>query len=184
MTNKVLLGLSGGDWLIYLLIVLLQKAIGDQLTCIFVDLVFSVKWRWQIMEMLGGKFGLNIIRVDASKRFLRPLGWCWWSRKKRKIIVWVCLHVFVDDKQANLKVWTSQLKELSCRIVESDCWDRLKQSDLCHSCLSIFDCYSFFLYKWIHCFHIHCFDYHRWWKLVFDCSPKPIYITIYRLHFI
>ena len=68
--RKVLLGLSGGvDSSV--VGVLLQKAIGDQLTCIFVDHGLLRKGEGdQVMEMLGGKFGLNIIRVDASKRFL------------------------------------------------------------------------------------------------------------------
>ncbi len=70
--KKVLLGLSGGvDSSV--VGVLLQKAIGDQLTCIFVDHGLLRKNEGdQVMNMLGGKFGLNIIRVDASKRFLGP----------------------------------------------------------------------------------------------------------------
>lgn len=46
---------------------LLQKAIGDQLTCIFVDHGLLRKGEAeQVMESLGGKFGLNIIKVDAK----------------------------------------------------------------------------------------------------------------------
>ncbi|WP_238599026.1 asparagine synthase-related protein, partial [Streptococcus suis] len=61
--KKVLLGLSGGvDSSV--VGVLLQRAIGDQLTCIFVDHGLLRKNEGdQVMEMLGGKFGLNIIRV-------------------------------------------------------------------------------------------------------------------------
>ena len=68
--KKVLLGLSGGvDSSV--VGVLLQRAIGDQLTCIFVDHGLLRKNEGdQVMEMLSGKFGLNIIRVDAAKRFL------------------------------------------------------------------------------------------------------------------
>ncbi|HRM23652.1 MAG TPA: glutamine-hydrolyzing GMP synthase, partial [Enterococcus aquimarinus] len=60
--KKVLLGLSGGvDSSV--VGVLLQKAIGDQLTCIFVDHGLLRKNEGdQVMEMLGNKFGLNIIR--------------------------------------------------------------------------------------------------------------------------
>ncbi len=54
--------------------VLLQKAIGDQLTCIFVDHGLLRKGEAeQVMESLGGKFGLNIIKVDAKERFLSKL---------------------------------------------------------------------------------------------------------------
>src|SRR5699024_9088322 len=71
--KKVLLGLSGGvDSSV--VGVLLQKAIGDQLTCIFVDHGLMRKNEGdEVMEMLGGKFGLNIIRVDAKERFLSKL---------------------------------------------------------------------------------------------------------------
>lgn len=71
--KKVLLGLSGGvDSSV--VGVLLQKAIGDQLTCIFVDHGLLRKNEGdQVMEMLGNKFGLNIIRVDAKDRFLDKL---------------------------------------------------------------------------------------------------------------
>ena len=64
--KKVLLGLSGGvDSSV--VGVLLQKAIGDQLTCIFVDHGLLRKGEAeQVMESLGGKFGLNIIKVDAN----------------------------------------------------------------------------------------------------------------------
>ena len=50
------------------------KAIGDQLTCIFVDHGLLRKGEAeQVMESLGGKFGLNIIKVDAKERFLSKL---------------------------------------------------------------------------------------------------------------
>ena len=92
--RKVLLGLSGGvDSSV--VGVLLQKAIGDQLTCIFVDHGLLRKGEGdQVMEMLGGKFGLNIIRVDASKRFLDLLAGVDDPEKKRKIIGNEFVHVF------------------------------------------------------------------------------------------
>ena len=100
--RKVLLGLSGGvDSSV--LGVLLQKAIGDQLTCIFVDHGLLRKGESdQVMEMLGGKFGLNIIRVDASKRFLDLLAGVDDPEKKRKIIGNEFVHVF-DDEASKLK---------------------------------------------------------------------------------
>lgn len=100
--KKVLLGLSGGvDSSV--VGVLLQRAIGDQLTCIFVDHGLLRKNEGdQVMEMLGGKFGLNIIRVDASKRFLDLLADVEDPEKKRKIIGNEFVYVF-DDEASKLK---------------------------------------------------------------------------------
>lgn len=101
-TRKVLLGLSGGvDSSV--VGVLLQRAIGDQLTCIFVDHGLLRKGEGdQVMEMLGCKFGLNIIRVDASKRFLDLLAGVDDPEKKRKIIGNEFVYVF-DDEASKLK---------------------------------------------------------------------------------
>lgn len=100
--RKVLLGLSGGvDSSV--VGVLLQRAIGDQLTCIFVDHGLLRKNEGdQVMEMLGGEFGLNIIRVDASKRFLDLLAGVEDPEKKRKIIGNEFVSVF-DDEASKLK---------------------------------------------------------------------------------
>ena len=100
--RKVLLGLSGGvDSSV--VGVLLQKAIGDQLTCIFVDHGLLRKGEAdQVMEMLGGKFGLNIVKADASKRFLDLLAGVDDPEKKRKIIGNEFVHVF-DDEASKLK---------------------------------------------------------------------------------
>lgn len=100
--RKVLLGLSGGvDSSV--VGVLLQKAIGDQLTCIFVDHGLLRKGEGdQVMEMLGGKFGLNIVRVDAKERFLSKLKGVSDPEEKRKIIGNEFVYVF-DDEAAKLK---------------------------------------------------------------------------------
>lgn len=99
--RKVLLGLSGGvDSSV--VGVLLQKAIGDQLTCIFVDHGLLRKDEGdQVMGMLSGKFGLNIIRVDAKKRFLDKLEGVSDPEQKRKIIGNEFVYVF-DDEAAKL----------------------------------------------------------------------------------
>ena len=95
--KKVLLGLSGGvDSSV--VGVLLQKAIGDQLTCIFVD---HGLLRNQVMESLSGKFGLNIIRVNAKERFLSKLKGVSDPEQKRKIIGNEFVYVF-DDEAAKL----------------------------------------------------------------------------------
>ncbi|XBG73298.1 glutamine-hydrolyzing GMP synthase [Enterococcus cecorum] len=99
--KKVLLGLSGGvDSSV--VGVLLQKAIGDQLTCIFVDHGLLRKNEAdQVMESLGGKFGLNIIKVDAKDRFLDKLVGVSDPEQKRKIIGNEFVYVF-DDEAAKL----------------------------------------------------------------------------------
>lgn len=95
--KKVLLGLSGGvDSSV--VGVLLQKAIGDQLTCIFVDHGLLRKGEAeQVMESLGGKFGLNIIKVDAKERFLSKLAGVSDPEQKRKIIGNEFVYVFDDE---------------------------------------------------------------------------------------
>lgn len=95
--KKVLLGLSGGvDSSV--VGVLLQKAIGDQLTCIFVDHGLLRKDEGDmVMKALGGKFGLNIIRVDAADRFLGKLTGVSDPEQKRKIIGNEFVYVFDDE---------------------------------------------------------------------------------------
>jgi GMP synthase (glutamine-hydrolysing) len=100
--RKVLLGLSGGvDSSV--VGVLLQKAIGDQLTSIFVDHGLLRKGEAeQVMDTLGGKFGLNIIKVDAKDRFLNKLAGVSDPEKKRKIIGNEFVYLF-DDEATKLK---------------------------------------------------------------------------------
>lgn len=95
--KKVLLGLSGGvDSSV--VGVLLQKAIGDQLTSIFVDHGLLRKGEAdQVMDMLGGKFGLNIVKVDAKERFLSKLAGVADPEKKRKIIGNEFVYLFDDE---------------------------------------------------------------------------------------
>ena len=83
--------------------VLLHKAIGDQLTSIFVDHGLLRKGEAeQVMESLGGKFGLNIIKVDAKERFMDKLAGVSDPEKKRKIIGNEFIRVF-DDEATKLK---------------------------------------------------------------------------------
>ncbi|MDV7758622.1 glutamine-hydrolyzing GMP synthase [Liquorilactobacillus mali] len=99
--KKVLLGLSGGvDSSV--VGVLLHKAIGTQLTSIFVDHGLLRKGEVeQVMASLEGKFGLNIIQVDAKKRFMDKLAGVSDPEKKRKIIGNEFIRVF-DDEAAKL----------------------------------------------------------------------------------
>ena len=97
--RKVLLGLSGGvDSSV--VGVLLNKAIGDQLVCIFVDHGLLRKGEAkQVMDSLEGKFGLNIIKVDAQDRFLSKLVGVSEPEQKRKIIGNEFIQVFNDEAQ-------------------------------------------------------------------------------------
>jgi GMP synthase (glutamine-hydrolysing) len=95
--KKVLLGLSGGvDSSV--VGVLLHKAIGSQLTSIFVDHgLLRKNEAQQVMDSLVGKFGLNIIKVDAQERFLSKLEGVTDPEKKRKIIGNEFIQVFNDE---------------------------------------------------------------------------------------
>ena len=97
--RKVLLGLSGGvDSSV--VGVLLHKAIGKQLTSIFVDHGLLRKGEAeQVMASLEGKFGLNIIKVNAQERFLKKLQGVSDPEQKRKIIGNEFIQVFNDEAQ-------------------------------------------------------------------------------------
>lgn len=95
--KKVLLGLSGGvDSSVTG--VLLNEAIGDQLVCIFVDHGLLRKNEGQqVLENLTGKFGLNIVHVEAQERFLSKLEGVSDPEEKRKIIGNEFIEVFSDE---------------------------------------------------------------------------------------
>ena len=99
--DKVLLGLSGGvDSSVTAL--LLHQAIGEQLTCVFVDHgLLRLNEAQQVMEMFGNKFGLNIIAVNAEERFLNALKSETDPEAKRKIIGREFVAVF-DEEAAKL----------------------------------------------------------------------------------
>ena len=78
----------------------MHKAIGSQLTSIFVDHgLLRKNEAQQVMDSLAGKFGLNIIKVDAQKRFLDKLKGVTDPEKKRKIIGNEFIQVFNDEAQ-------------------------------------------------------------------------------------
>jgi len=95
--KKVLLGLSGGvDSSVTG--VLLNEAIGDQLVCIFVDHgLLRKNEAKQVMESLSGKFGLNIVHVEAQERYLSQLTGVSDPEEKRKIIGNEFIDVFSDE---------------------------------------------------------------------------------------
>ncbi|MCI1985578.1 MAG: glutamine-hydrolyzing GMP synthase [Lactobacillus sp.] len=92
--KKVLLGLSGGvDSSV--VAALLNKAIGDQLTAIFVDHGLLRKNEAdQVMDSLGKGLGVKIIKVDAHERFLGDLKGVTDPEQKRKIIGRDFIEVF------------------------------------------------------------------------------------------
>ncbi|MEE0986796.1 MAG: glutamine-hydrolyzing GMP synthase [Succinivibrionaceae bacterium] len=95
--EKVILGLSGGvDSSVTAL--LLHRAIGDNLTCVFVDNgLLRLNEGAQVKEMFGSKFGLNIVYVDAENRFLDALSGISDPEAKRKTIGRVFIEVFADE---------------------------------------------------------------------------------------
>ncbi len=107
--DKVLLGLSGGvDSSV--VAALLHKAIGDQLTCVFVDNGLLRKDEGdQVMDMFAKNMGVKVIRADAEDLFLGKLVGESDPEKKRKIIGNTFIDVF-DVEATKLKdvKWLAQ----------------------------------------------------------------------------
>ncbi len=107
--DQVILGLSGGvDSSVVAM--LLHRAIGKNLTCVFVDNgLLRLNEGKQVMDMFGDHFGLNIIKVDAEQRFLSALAGVDEPEAKRKIIGRVFVEVFDEQAQklSNAK-WLAQ----------------------------------------------------------------------------
>ncbi|KOY63400.1 glutamine-hydrolyzing GMP synthase [Photorhabdus heterorhabditis] len=107
--DHVILGLSGGvDSSVTAL--LLHRAIGNRLTCVFVDNgLLRLNEADQVMEMFTGKFGLNIVHVPAEDRFLAALAGINDPEEKRKTIGRVFVEVFDEEasKQTQVK-WLAQ----------------------------------------------------------------------------
>ncbi len=99
--DEVILGLSGGvDSSVTAL--LLHRAIGKRLTCVFVDNgLLRLNEAEQVMAMFGDQFGLNIIHVNAEDRFLAALAGIADPEAKRKTIGRVFIEVF-DEEAAKL----------------------------------------------------------------------------------
>lgn len=97
---KVLLGLSGGvDSSVAA--VLIHRAIGDQLTCVFVDHGMMRKDEMdEVVTTFQAGIGINLVAVDASEAFLVPLSGIDDPEQKRKIIGRTFIEVF--ESQAAL----------------------------------------------------------------------------------
>lgn len=92
--EEVILGLSGGvDSSVAA--ALIHRAIGDQLTCVFVDHgLLRLNEGDMVMEMFKGKLHANVIRVDAADQFMNKLAGVSDPEAKRKIIGGEFVEVF------------------------------------------------------------------------------------------
>ncbi|GAA0837987.1 glutamine-hydrolyzing GMP synthase [Marinomonas arenicola] len=99
--KQVLLALSGGvDSSV--VAALLHKAIGDQLTCVFVDNgLLRLNEGDQVMKMFADNMGVKVIRVDAEDLFLGKLAGENDPEKKRKIIGNTFIEIF-DEESSKL----------------------------------------------------------------------------------
>ena len=95
--GKVLLGLSGGvDSSV--VAALLHEAIGDQLTCVFVDHGLLRHHEGdQVMDTFAEHMHINVIRVDAADRFFAALEGVEDPEEKRKIIGGLFIEVFDEE---------------------------------------------------------------------------------------
>jgi len=95
--DEVVLGLSGGvDSSV--VAALLHRAIGKQLTCIFVDNgLLRLNEGDQVMATFAEHMGVKVIRIDAEQRFLDALQGVADPEQKRKVIGRVFIEVFEEE---------------------------------------------------------------------------------------
>ena len=96
-SERVICGLSGGvDSAVAALLV--HKAVGDQLTCVFVDHgLLRENEAEQVVETFGGHFHVPLVHVDARERFLTRLEGVTDPERKRKLIGEEFIRVFEDE---------------------------------------------------------------------------------------
>ncbi|SFK92193.1 glutamine-hydrolyzing GMP synthase [Lysobacter sp. cf310] len=108
-SDEVILGLSGGvDSSV--VAALLHKAIGDQLTCVFVDTgLLRYNEGDQVMAMFAEHMGVKVVRVNAADRYFERLAGVSDPEAKRKIIGNLFVEIFDEEshKLANAK-WLAQ----------------------------------------------------------------------------
>ena len=113
-TEEVILGLSGGvDSSVAA--ALIHRAIGDQLTCVFVDHgLLRLNEGDMVMDMFVGKLNAKVVRVDAEAQFLGHLAGVSEPEAKRKIIGREFVEVFkseaakLKNDQARHVAWLAQ----------------------------------------------------------------------------
>ena len=108
-SDEVILGLSGGvDSSV--VAALLHRAIGDQLTCVFVD-TGLLRWQEgdQVMATMAEHMGVKVIRVNAADRYFSALAGVTDPEAKRKIIGNLFVEIFDEEsnKLSNAK-WLAQ----------------------------------------------------------------------------
>ena len=107
--DEVILGLSGGvDSSVAA--ALIHRAIGEQLTCVFVDHgLLRLNEAENVMQMFAQNLGVNVIHVDASADFMAKLAGVTDPEQKRKIIGAEFVEVFQREagKRANAR-WLAQ----------------------------------------------------------------------------
>ena len=107
--EEVILGLSGGvDSSV--VAALLHRAIGDQLTCVFVDNgLLRLNEAEQVMETFARNLGVKVIHVDATEQFMSNLKGVSDPEAKRKIIGREFVEVFqVESKKLDNAKWLAQ----------------------------------------------------------------------------
>ncbi|HGG61088.1 MAG TPA: glutamine-hydrolyzing GMP synthase, partial [Gammaproteobacteria bacterium] len=107
--DEVILGLSGGvDSSV--VAALLHRAIGDQLTCVFVDNGLLRHGEGdQVMATFAEHMGVRVIRVDAEDRFLDALAGETDPEKKRKIIGNLFIRIFEEEsRKLSTAKWLAQ----------------------------------------------------------------------------
>jgi GMP synthase (glutamine-hydrolysing) len=108
-SDEVILGLSGGvDSSV--VAALLHRAIGEQLTCVFVD-TGLLRWKEgdQVMAMFAEHMGVKVVRVNAADRYFKALEGVTDPEAKRKIIGNLFVEIFEEEsnKRANAR-WLAQ----------------------------------------------------------------------------
>jgi GMP synthase (glutamine-hydrolysing) len=95
--QEVILGLSGGvDSSVAA--ALIHKAIGRQLTCVFVDTgLLRLNEGQQVIDTFDKHMGLKLVHIDASERFMQELAGVSDPEAKRKIIGREFVHVFQEE---------------------------------------------------------------------------------------
>ena len=96
--KKVLLGLSGGvDSSVCAAI--LDKAIGRQLSCVFVDHGFMRKGEADWIEKIFSKYSFEFIRINAQERFMKRIKKTSCPKQKRKIVGAEFIKVFEEESK-------------------------------------------------------------------------------------
>ncbi len=108
-SEEVILGLSGGvDSSVAA--ALIHRAIGDQLTCVFVDHgLLRLDEGRMVMEMFAGQLHAKVVHVDASEQFLGALAGVSEPEQKRKIIGREFVEVFqAEASKLRQAKWLAQ----------------------------------------------------------------------------